>query len=551
MNENGRNKREWVKTAAIIFLTVMLILTFFSNTIMNYSLPEVATQYVQSGTITAKIRGSGIVESGDPYNVEVKESRKVAEVAVRTGTEVQKGDILIYLEDAESDELKAAIEALQAANEAYDAALLNAEITAADILAANNHISTETYRQRLTSAQNAATAAENEQKESQKRKDALEERKNAQSDELRDNPNITDAEKAFNLAYDKLEEAKVALRQAENTWNQKKNLMDAIERQLALDSSVSGNDTSSLEAQLEEAKRLAAGAQTQYNTANENVAKWELEHEIRKEALEKERGITNTALENELKAAEADLELKNALLEEKQEAVVELAGQITRSRQLEKLQADIAKAKELVDDLTADSVGATITAPISGTVTAINVKAGETTSVSTPVVVMQPEGKGYTMSFTVSNEQAKRLSVGDQADLVNAWRYDDVTVILSSIKPDPQNPGQNKLLTFDVAGDITPGQSVSVSVGQKSASYDYIVPNSAIREDSNGKFILIVESKSSPLGTRYVASRVDVEVLASDDTQSAVSGALYGYEYVITTSTKPVEAGKLIRMADN
>ena len=75
MNENGKKKREWVKTAAIIFLSVMLVLTFFSNTIMNYSLPEVATQYVQSGTITAKIRGSGVVESGDPYNVEVKVRR--------------------------------------------------------------------------------------------------------------------------------------------------------------------------------------------------------------------------------------------------------------------------------------------------------------------------------------------------------------------------------------------------------------------------------------------------------------------------------------------
>ena len=35
MNENGKKKREWVKTAAIVFLSVMLVLTFFSNTIMN------------------------------------------------------------------------------------------------------------------------------------------------------------------------------------------------------------------------------------------------------------------------------------------------------------------------------------------------------------------------------------------------------------------------------------------------------------------------------------------------------------------------------------
>ena len=167
MNENGKKKREWVKTAAIVFLSVMLLLTFFSNTIMNYSLPEVATQYVQSGTITAKIRGSGVVESGDPYNVEVKESRKVASVAVKAGDTVQKGDVLLYLEDEESEELKTAREALDAAKKAYDTALLSAELTSTDIHEANTGVSTETYRQQITAAQNAVTAAENAVKAAQ------------------------------------------------------------------------------------------------------------------------------------------------------------------------------------------------------------------------------------------------------------------------------------------------------------------------------------------------------------------------------------------------
>ena len=43
---------------------------------------------------------------------------------------------------------------------------------------------------------------------------------------------------------------------------------------------------------------------------------------------------------------------------------------------------------------------------------------------------------------------------------------------------------------------------------------------------------------------------MDVQVIASDETQSAVSGALSGYEFVITTSTKPVEAGNLVRLPD-
>lgn len=178
-------------------------------------------------------------------------------------------------------------------------------------------------------------------------------------------------------------------------------------------------------------------------------------------------------------------------------------------------------------------------------------KSGVETPSDGVVFTMQPEGKGYTLSFSVTNQQATRVSVGDQGELVNAWRYDDIQVTLASIKPDPNNPGQNKLLTFDVTGDsVIAGQSLNVSVGQKSANYDYVVPNSAIREDSNGKFILVITSKSSPIGTRYFASRVDVEVLASDDTKSAVSGAIE-YAYVITTSTKPVEAGKQVRLANN
>ena len=156
------------------------------------------------------------------------------------------------------------------------------------------------------------------------------------------------------------------------------------------------------------------------------------------------------------------------------------------------------------------------------------------------------------MSVSVTNEQAKKVQVGDNAELQNAWYYDDVQVVLASIKPDPDDPGQKKLLNFDVTGSsLQEGQALNISLGQRSAEYEYVVPNSAVREDNNGKFILIVESKSSPLGNRYIASRVDVEVLASDDNNTAISAGLFGYEYVITTSTKPVEAGKQVRLNES
>ena len=99
MNEKTGKRRDWVKNAAIVFLTIMLILTFFSNTIMNYSLPEVAIQYIQSGTITSKVRGTGTVQSSSLYNVKVTESRKVTSVAVKVGDTVAEGDVICYLDE--------------------------------------------------------------------------------------------------------------------------------------------------------------------------------------------------------------------------------------------------------------------------------------------------------------------------------------------------------------------------------------------------------------------------------------------------------------------
>ncbi len=540
MNEKKTKRREWVKTAAIVFLTVLLLLTFFSQTIMNYSLPEVAAQYVQSGTITAKIRGGGMIESGDPYNIMVKETRKVSSVAVRVGDEVQKGDVLLYLAAEESTELEAAKQVLEDAREAYDLALLSADINAGVIQEAQGNVSTSNYRQQITAAQNEVDAAQKKVDDWQKQYDAFDLQLSITPDNTAD---VTAETKAYN-------EAKTAKENADFALSEAKNKLTAIESQLKYEQSVSNNAAiSSLEAQKKEAEKVVLSAQTTVNNAQLAFEKAETALENKKASGDTSGTIQN--LRNQQNIIKVNLDAAQKELTQKTTNLTELTGRINKVLNLDSLYEAIAKAQEEVTKLEEKALGATVTAEISGTVSAINTAAGKEISALDPVVVLQPEGQGYTMSFSVTNEQAKRLAVGDRADLINAWRYDNVEVTLASIKPDKNEPSQKKELTFNVTGNVTAGQTLNVSVGQKSANYDLIVPNSAIREDNNGKFVLTVESKSSPLGNRYIATRVDVEVLASDDTQSAISGGLYGYEFIITTSTKPVEAGKQVRLADN
>jgi len=126
MTEEKVKRRGWVKNAAIVFLSVMLVLTFFSNTIMNRSLPEVAAQYAQSGSITTRIRGTGTVAANEYYEVTLDQSREVESVAVKVGDTVEAGDVLFYLADKASDELKQAETALEDLQYQYQEAVLNA-----------------------------------------------------------------------------------------------------------------------------------------------------------------------------------------------------------------------------------------------------------------------------------------------------------------------------------------------------------------------------------------------------------------------------------------
>ena len=560
MNENGKKKREWVKTAAIVFLAVMLVLTFFSNTIMNYSLPEVATQYVMSDSITARIRGTGRVESGDPYEVKVTQSRKVSSVAVRVGDKVQKGDVLMYLEDTESEELKGAIakldaakDTLQKARESYNNELLTGGYTAEEIQAANGNTSASTYRKQLTEAQNAVKP--------------LQERLNQLDQDIEDIAAQIVFENALKAtAQDRANTALASVGSAKREDLQAKK--DAAETEYenaeteykkaekAYDDSVSGNvgDSDEKKKEMDAAKAVLDAAKAVFDAARNNLNNYD---SAMSEIATRNQSVTNLNTQSASKTIERygvqkELDAAN----EKLEALKKMLGNKVRLDgfldAISAAQKAVDEAQEEVDKEAGKGTNATITADISGTVTSINVTAGNTTSAAVPVAVLQPEGQGYTLSFSVTNEQARRLNVGDRADLVNAWRYDDVNVVLASIKPDTTDPGQKKLLTFDVTGNVVAGQTFNVVVGQQSANFDYVVPNSAIREDSNGKFILIVESKPTPLSTRYRAVRVDVEVLASDDSRSAISGGLlYGYAFVITTSTQPVEPGQQVRLADN
>ncbi len=670
-------RREWVKTFAIIFLAILLVLTFFSNTIMNRSLPEVAAQYVESGTINAKIRGTATVAADETYDVTINQTRKIRSVMVKVGDNVSAGDILFVLEPADSEELKTAQKTLSDLELAYQKSLIDA----------SNASSTENREvQKLRDAYNEALAvlrlysnadptqitmalktAEAELKTQQQvTKDASDAYQAASTDK-----DYTDAQaqvtslkteietcdttieslneqlskllstdeqaylETFSKAYDvltedynKRDELKLQIsrleedinnaasgiasaetdddqpgsgtgtgsgssleRQLEDLKNQLKEQEEVIIRDeiiyaakykaleryagynpatmaayatdtsllksaiIKMDGSLrvdSSAETDKIQGQISEQTVKKSQAQTELSYYESYVADCERTIEnlnnAYKNAQKLETELTNKV--SDLTAASTAAETLKTAQQALEDKVFEASLGDSANLDLQNSKKAIEEQQKIVDELLANADGQEVTANVGGKISAINVTAGNSAGADTALATITVADRGYTVKIPVTADQAKKVTVGDVATISNYYNG-DITATLENIANDPQNPGKGKLLVFRLTGEgVEAGANITLSIGQKSATYDCLVPNSALRNDSNGDFVLVVQAKSTPLGNRYVATRVPVTILAQDDTKTAVSGLANG-DFVITTSTAPIEAGAQVRLVDN
>lgn len=682
MEENKVKKRGWVKNAAIIFLSILLVLTFFSQTILNRSLPEVSTASVSSDTINARIRGSGTVTAGDTYEVVLSETRTVEAVYVKVGDAVAVGDKLFLLADKDSTELTQAQEQLATARRNYQSALI--DMGSADYARENRNI--QKLRETLADAQqklaagtvtpeevNLAAANLKEAQKTQKElakavtdaetaysdaqaavaalesqvktlEDSIEKQdraletledelyrlqrgetytqadlvkaQNALAEAKRDYANCWDQNKtALNTLRAKAEailgssggasgatSAEDVIRQMQalcDGWNNDQlegaykatteeynafqllrpkytALEKAQEKADSVEAGLKNNESlqtqirqkrqeisdaeetlSDTKHQLKQAKKDLAAKQDELSSADWDLTALKNRQEQQTEAIAafqetyddlKARSDSYESLKTAVDSAETALEdALFALAEQKkndskQSAKDQLNLQ-AQKEEIAKLEKEVAERKE-------NAVGAEVTAKTAGTVSTISAVAGREVAAGTALATIEVVDRGYTLKFSVTKEQAQKVRLGDKAEISNYWWGSGIDATLTQIMPDSANPSTNKLLVFTLTGEVSSGDNLNLSIGQKSANYDAVIPSSAVRSDSNGTFVLVLTAKSTPLGNRYTATRVDVKVLAQDDTKSAVSGLTYG-DFVITTSSKPLDAGMQVRMVDN
>ncbi len=676
-------KRELIKNIAIVFLVIMLILTFFSNTIMNRTLPEVSTQSVSSGPVTTQVRGEGVVEAEDPYNLVVDETRKVKSVPVRVGDHVNEGDIIYYLAGETSEELTTAKNELENLKGEYELTILESGLTQAEVASVEAGVrnNTGTILSTLEAKDNEINSLKTQQEEKEKKLAEIEHQlslidpsgstsvdcsaeekavENAQTaldsaKSILDSLNEakaqavqvaqakTDAVNNYNTAKDNFygtdskKGAKTLSDEAEVDYETKKadyankyndyqsKVADYNSKKAKYNDAVVAlsNDTTNDPDILKKAKEDAESAmgvaenemnaakdamdkalaakddsEKNYNTAKKNKDDAETALNTAKSAMDEANALSaNAPSDEQIANAQADVNAKQTALNQantnltnkknsasssqsknnqnytnlkNQEydmtvAINDLKSKIEKletaradylsaektKMSLESKYQDILKKEKDIKDLEAKALGGEIKSPVAGEITSLAYAGGEKIEAGSTAAVIQIDGKGYKLTFPVSAKQAKAVKVGDPVSVENSWYYGDLNANLVAIQPDKTNSRDGKVLVFSLSGEsVTAGQNLTLSVGEKSSNYDLIVPNAALHEDNNGHFVLIVDTKSTPFGSRYIAKRVDVTVLAQDDKVAAIDAELLGYEYVITNSSKYIENKDQVKLAD-
>ena len=573
----GSKRRVKVIKAMIAFIVILALLTFFSNTIMNLTIPKVMGSYASRGNLSYSNNARGTITVDNQTEVKGLEGRTVEKVLVGNFDLVKKGDQLFTLkpieESSDLQSKKDSLVELQRAAE-YDSRT-------------DDSVDFSSYYDTINSCKESLSQAE----------DTLDKVRNRDDVEA-ENKAIIDEEsvKAVSL------EASVTA--AAKTVEDLKKDISAIDSQIApLESQIQvyvalgtptptptpAPGTSTPEAapegasptpipdldpdgidrnsptyeidklmfkigQLEEQKKAISSqlsdAQARLDEASAALAECQGKiAEAKAEIAELATLPTETAAQNAVTAAQHavtaaqkslnDAQTQAGITQDKNRDMAE-----DREKQIAKLEKEIAELEKAAK-ITA------ITAPADGYVYNVSVYAGDSLTAKDIGAYIIPEfDRVCSVTFEFTAQAAQSIYIGQALDVTSGF-IDGCTV--ASIKPDPKNPRGTRLVKCIVDGnDAWPGEEITVNAGKGNDNYKCVVPASAVNEDNSGNFVYVIQGSSTPLGDKYTVKRVDVTVEAEDGAAKAIKGeGLDKYDVMIVIrSEKPLEDGQRVRLED-
>lgn len=540
MNENRKDKK-WVTKAIIIFIAFLLVLTFFSNTIMNLFIPKVVGKKTYRGNLSYTNNSTAVVEPVNKYKVETIAGRKVDRVLVTDYDEVKKDDVLITLTPVEDrsalDALKKELQGLQREEEC-----------AARTPSGTDYAS---LRSSVSRAQYQLKEAKEELAAARSKKDKISTAQKIIDKNQKNLPSLTsEVQQASATVEDlnkKIDEVASEIETRQKRIDEIKPPEGAVpdpeiaEEITRLEEEILTRRTKKdeLSKQLTSAVKRLENASSNLSDCNEAIAEAQ-------KALQEAEGLPSVS------SAKVNYEEAQAALQSAKKTLSDAQANdgIARDRARdasEERKSQIAALKIKIEELENSYEVNELRAPVEGTVFAVTVADGDDMEEGTVLVVI-PKNTEYTVTFRFDAESVKNLTPGMSIATDTYW-VESCKIL--SIKSDPDNPREKRLVKCMIKADVVyPGESVTGILGKNNSEYECLIMSGAVYEDNGGSFVYAIDESRSPLGNHYQVRRVDVVVLATDGAVSAISGEGLDSVLIVVRSEEPLEDGQRVRLED-
>lgn len=526
----GKSGIFWLKGLAGL-LAVMLVFTIASRVVASITVPQVTASAPSSGKIEHTVMASGTVEAGGEKAIVTEEGILVAQVNVHTGESIGEGETLFALDmDSLEDqiyELQNQIKKLQLENDSLKKNKAQADAKQQLELKRAQEDYEETIAKNTVSdgkaneaLQKAADAKSQAEKELNSAKDAL-----------------AQAEKELNAVKEELQNVKeaAAAEQSKDTAGQPK---DAADSDASGKNEQDNTTNSAITQKLQQLEEAVQEKQNTYDTIQAKVTEKQAALDSASVALEEkqEQLESNTSTAEDAKKA-AERAVEDAGLS----ADIDHTQEIN-AISLEQFQKQLEKLKTLKQQ------NGEITAPSSGIITKVCVETGQKTT-DTAAVVMSDEQSGLFFTTTTDSKNREYLSVGDNATITSVGKE---TSDCSIVSLETSKDGSSIKVSIAMQGDdFLPGESAQMTATRKSESYDYLVPVTAVWQENNKAYVLLLETENTVLGEQYIARKAEVQILDKNSSYAAVSGnSLSADCQIITDSDRTVGNGDVVRMTE-
>lgn len=284
-----------------------------------------------------------------------------------------------------------------------------------------------------------------------------------------------------------------------------------------------------------------------------NIARQMLE-----EATQQEDSARQT-LEQAQNAREDSLLSAQRNLEDAQTALTQAESDYTQAQssaaltaqsnaaQEQQLQLEIASTEECIALLTACmETDGLICAERDTQLLTCDLKEGQPCPESGGLRIAREDSE-LVAAFSLPAAQAENLAAGQSVTIVQGSSLTEATVRTAVEDTESGAFQVTAVLPEDAAG-FRAGTAQAELIFSRT-SYGTCLPVSAIRQDTQGSFVLTVEENRSTFGISYTARRVPVTVLevGSDGQYAAVEGTIGGS--VIASSDQAVSPGSSVRIA--